>query len=326
MIVDVSAGNGADATYTVSYSDEHPHPGSIAYKDRGTDPALNTQIILRRVDAGTYLMGSPESELGRSQTGSERQHLVVLTNDFYLGIVPVTSAQYTNVWPGAWTDEYANQQSPLPVQKVNWSEVRGTPCATTDVAADSFLGLLRARTTDGAALPAGYVFDLPTEAQWEYACRAGTETAWNNGTDFSTNSVGVDANLALLGRYSPVGSGGIAACHSKVGRLQPNAWGLYDCHGGVGEIVADNMEYDGAEASPGAVTEPVGGVCTADSYVHRRLRGGCYTYCWAVHMRSAASRHSNQYDNKGKTAEESGTMWHGVRFAFIRPRTGGEWK
>ena len=70
MIVDVSAGNGADATYTVSYSDEHPHPGSIAYKDRGTDPALNTQIILRRVDAGTYLMGSPESELGRSQTGS----------------------------------------------------------------------------------------------------------------------------------------------------------------------------------------------------------------------------------------------------------------
>ena len=106
----------------------------------------------------------------------------------------------------------------LPVEMVSWNDIRGgtwpggTPGTTT------FMGILGAKT--------GLVCDLPTEAQWEYACRAGTTTAYNNGSD---------SDLDPLGWYS---SNSNSTTH-EVGTKTPNAWGLYDMHGNVSEWCLD---------------------------------------------------------------------------------------
>ena len=97
---------------------------------------------------------------------------------------------------------------------------------------DSFMGRIRAKT--------GLMFDLPTEAQWEYACRAGTTTALNSGKNLLVKT-GEDANLNEVGRYDSNlndGKGGYSE-HTKVGSYLPNAWGLYDMHGNVEEWCLD---------------------------------------------------------------------------------------
>ena len=124
----------------------------------------------------------------------------------------------------------------------------------------------------------GLTFDLPTEAQWEFACRAGTTTAWNNGTDITDTTT--DLELNTLGRYKnnqTDGKGGYSQ-HTTVGSYLPNAWGLYDMHGNVSEwcldwYVADITSY---------TTDPTG----PDTGTYRLLRGGSW-YSYAKNCRSA---------------------------------------
>ena len=109
------------------------------------------------------MMGSPENELGRE--GDERQHQVTLTKDYWLGKFEVTQAQYEAIMgsnPSYFKD------SNRPVEEVSWGDARAFCNKLNDLYAGK--------------LPVGYKFDLPTDAQWEYACRAGTGTAFNNGT------------------------------------------------------------------------------------------------------------------------------------------------
>jgi len=111
------------------------------------------------------------------------------------------------------------------------------------VDAGSFFGILRART--------GLTFDLPTEAQWEYACRAGTTTALNSGKDLN------DTNMAEVARYYYNQDDGKGGCseHTKVGCYLPNAWGLHDMHGNVLEWCLDWYQ---ANLGGDDVTDPVG--------------------------------------------------------------------
>lgn len=266
IVIDLSGGANA-ASYPVRFSAAGPNLDD--------DTCRTTELWLRLILPGTFQMGSPTTELGRSS--SETQHSVTISKPFYLGVFEMTQKQWQLVTGGTPSDYRGDTR---PVERVSYNDIRGSLVGANwpthgQVDADSFLGKLRARTALN--------LDLPTEAQWEYACRAGTTTALNNGKDLENTSQ--DPAMAEVGRYtynsgnsgSSDGKGGYSY-HTKVGMYRANAWGLYDMHGNVWEWCLD---WYGNYAT-GAQTDPSG----AASGSYRVLRGGCWYY-YAYYCRSA---------------------------------------
>lgn len=239
--------------------------------DLSDDTCRTTELWLRRIQKGTFTMGSPDTEVGRFS--SETQHQVTLTEDFYIGVFPITQKQFFLVY-GSNPSNY--QGDTRPVEKINYGILRGESKgagwpSSNEVDEDSFLGKLRAKT--------GRDFDLPTEAQWEYACRAGTTTALNTGKNLTWPSQ--DSAMDEAGRYlsnQKDGRGGYSE-HTKVGSYLPNAWGLYDMHGNVRECCLDWYQKDLGNS---AVTDPRGPATGTD----RSDRGGSFFF-YAQHCRSA---------------------------------------
>lgn len=264
LVIDLSEGSTA-TNYAVSYLDGAPPGGwDDAYK--------TTKLVLRRIPAGTFTMGSATNQLGRST--NEVRHQVTLTRDFYIGVFEVTQKQWERVM-GAWQGYFGNitNRDSRPVELVSYYVIRENGGfgaisphwpQSSQVHSNSFMGRLRAKT--GLE-----TLDLPTESQWEYACRAGTVTALNSGYDLinATN----DAHMAEVGRYRwnhPGGystSSGVSTSSgtAKVGSYVANAWGLYDMHGNVSEFCLD---WYGPY--PGTVTDPPG----VSSGTNRVSRGG----------------------------------------------------
>ena len=155
--------------------------------------------------------------------------------------------------------------------------------AHQQVDATSFFGKIRSRT--------GVTLDLPTEAQWEYACRAGTDSSLNSGKDIS--NVGSCAELAEVARYyhdKNDGKGGYSQ-HTEVGLYLPNAWGLYDMHGNVAEWCLDWWQDN---LSTTAVIDPPG----RSSGNYRVLRGGSWTsdrYNYGNHAARCRSAYRSYY-------------------------------
>jgi len=266
IVIDLSGGPGAKS-YPVTTLAAVPAGG-------WTNEHKTTKLVLRKIPKGTFIMGSPSGELGRYS--DETQHQVTLTQDFHIGVFQVTQKQYELVMG---TNPSSYKGDARPVENVSYNTIRG---ATTDginwpdtggsVKADTFLGRMRART--------GLAFDLPTEAQWEYACRAGTVTALNSGKNL-TAATGACPNMAEVGRYENNqndGKGGYTNTHTKVGMYLPNAWGLYDMHGNVWEWCLDCYVSDIGTA---AASDPKGPATGPG----RVLRGGRYNV--AYHCRSA---------------------------------------
>lgn len=253
LVIDLSGGKDADS-YPVSYLGAEPQGG-------WSDEYKTTKLVLRRIQPGTYTMGCETTEL--DYTGSEAvPHEVTISQPFYIGVFEVTQKQYELV-TGSNPSHYEGDMRP--VDYFSWNSIRGNSStynwpSSSNVDASSFMGKIRAKT--GIT-----TLDLPTEAVWEYACRAGTTTALNSGKNQTV------ANMAEVGRYYyniSDGKGGYSQ-HTTVGSYLPNAWGLYDMHGNVQEWTLDWYQERSSFTSA-AVTDPVGPASGSD----RVLRGGSW--------------------------------------------------
>ena len=236
-VIDVSGGTSA-SSYPVTYLDSCPIAG-------WGDEYKTTKILLRRIEPGTVTMGGTKP--------------VTLTKPFYMGVFEITQKQYQLV-TGSNPSSYKGDMRP--VECVSWNDIRGNSSTynwpnVTTVDPSSFMGCLQSKT--------GLNFDLPTESQWEYACRAGTTSYYNNGGSG-------DNDLKQLGRFSGNQSDGRGnySQHTTVGFYSPNAWGLYDMHGNVWEWCLD--WYGGLNSDP--ATDFPG----SSSGEYRMFRGGSWNY------------------------------------------------
>ncbi|MBI3018600.1 MAG: formylglycine-generating enzyme family protein [Deltaproteobacteria bacterium] len=187
-----------------------------------------------QIPAGSFMMGSPETEANRSS--DETQHQVTLTQDFQMMKTEVTQKMWVSIMSS--NPSYFKGDN-LPVEKVSWNDVQ------------AFIQKLNQKND-------GYTYRLPTEAQWEYAARAGTSTTYSFGD-----------NAAVLGDYGWF-SGNSGNKTHEVGQKNPNAFGLYDMHGNVWEWVQD--WYDISYYSSSNVTDPIGPTSGSD----RVVRGGSW--------------------------------------------------
>lgn len=228
-----------------------------------------TKLLFRYVAPGSFTM--------------QVSKRVTLTRPFYIGVFEVTQKQFqliANSNPSLYKGDLR------PVARVSYNMLRGNTRGaewplSSDVDDSSWIGMLRASLK--------VRFDLPTEAQWEYSCRAGTTSDYNNGGS-------AESDLAHLGRYlgnQLDGSGGCSQ-HTIVGSYIPNLWGLYDMHGNVGEWCLDKSNGD---LSTAAEVDPAGP--SVGNY--RVLRGdnwaGYYTWVWVCNSRTRTHENPSSADS-----------------------------
>jgi formylglycine-generating enzyme required for sulfatase activity len=229
------------------------------------------------IPPGKYLMGSPRDEVGHE--GDEGpQHEVEITQGFYMGMYPVMQAEYETITgknpsyfckQGGGKDKVANQDTgQFPVEQVSWEEA---------------VAFCESLTKKDTQKPEGWVYALPTEAEWEYACRAGTKTAYSFGDDPDQ-----------LAEYAWYLENSGDRTHA-VGTRKANQWGLHDMHGNVWQWCADWNGKDYYQNSPGKDPKgPGNGKC-------RVLRGGSWNfnprYCRAAYHNF--NEPGYRYDNLG---------------------------
>jgi formylglycine-generating enzyme required for sulfatase activity len=194
------------------------------------------------IEPGSFMMGSPSDETERDD--DETQHKVTLTQGYFLQTTELTQGQWKEIMgnnPSSFKDCGAN----CPVERVSWNDVQ------------DFIKKLNQRESQ-------YNYRLPTEAEWEYAARAGTTTPFSFGRTLSTDQANYNGNY-------PYGDGskGIYRKETTPAKsFPPNAWGLYDMHGNVWEWCRDRY----GEYPSGNVTDPQG----PPSGAYRVLRGGSW--------------------------------------------------
>jgi formylglycine-generating enzyme required for sulfatase activity len=235
-----------------------PQPAARSVEARKPMPApkveehdylLSDTVSLRMcwIPPGQFMMGSVEDESGREP--DEAWHRVIITNGFWMGKYPVTQEQW-------WAVMGSNPSHLIgvnhPVDSVSWLDI----CGET-VSEAGFLARIN------STAPAVMQFHLPTEAQWEYACRAGTNTALNHGKNLTQVS-GQCQNLDEVAWYSRNSGFGT----QPVGKKMPNTWGLHDMHGNIAEWCADYY----APYALKSPNDPVG----PDKGQYRVYRGGSW--------------------------------------------------
>ena len=204
---------------------------------------VNLEMVL--IPAGTFMMGSPDSEAERSH--DETHHQVTISKPFYLGKYPITQAQWQQVM-GANPSRFKSDKI-LPVESISWDDMQAFCLKLKEITKAPF--------------------GIPTEAQWEYACRAGTTTPFHFGSELNGKQANCDGTVP----YGTDTKGLYLKKTSPVGKCPANAWGLHDMHGNVLEWCADRYgNYPNANIKD---------YVSASSGEDRILRGGswCISAC-----------------------------------------------
>ena len=233
-------------------------------------------LKMKLIPAGSFVMGSPKAEADRRD--DEIQHKVTISRPFYMGAFEVTQKQYYDLMlPGFDHDSWQFARGPIHAGTAMFYRSRDgrshyvggelnlkhpMECVTWEKARE-FCRKVTALESKAGRLPKGYVYRLPTEAEWEYACRAGTKGPYNIITGDKDAPKDLKApkfikSFANVAEGKPV----------DVGRGEPNAWGLYDMHGNVYEWCLDWY----APFPPGEAKDPTG-PATGE---RRVARGGCF--------------------------------------------------
>ena len=285
MVVDIAA--AAQPNTQKYYPSADFLPGGIL----GNTAYRTSMLVMRKIMAKdvTWTMGSTTLESLRKT--NETTHQVTLTNNYYIGVFEVTQSQWEYIC-GTTPSTFNNVEyrAMRPVENVSYTTIRNAnwPAAPN---ASSFLGILNTRT--------GIYFDLPTEAQWEFAARAGNgDTKWGNGTAIQNKYS--DGNLGLIGRNkynggmigSDANQNPADGCDADsgtaiVGTYAPNDWGLYDTAGNVFEWCLDWWEDNIATTQDAAgnlyngrvninPSSPTATLSNA-SGTHRVMKGGATT-------------------------------------------------
>jgi len=208
--------------------------------------SIGMEFVL--LPAGSFMMGSPGTEKGRDGGGRERQHKVILTKPIYMQTTEVTVEQWESIM-GKKLIGWRRGAGNMPKTRVSWKDCQ------------KFIKKLNAKGEG--------VYRLPTEAEWEYACRAGTKTAfsWGGNIDCANAMYGNkkrSGTCLLYLQTLKIPPGGPA----PVKTYAPNHWGLYDMHGNVWEWVQDRYgDYEKKR-----VTDPIG----PQKGGHRVRRGGSW--------------------------------------------------
>jgi len=240
-----------------------------AVPDGVQDAKYKTEyLLMRRIPAANVVwrMGAPATELRDSNisAASETPHQVSLSKDYYIGVYPITKQQYRYMMAHDPSTYPVGAERFKPITSMSYNGLRGTtyswPSDGHSVATTSVLGKLQALT--------GFTtMDLPTDAQWEFACRAGTGSALYDGHELE--NAGTSTYVNQLAVYQ--GHGNTLAV---VGTCQPNGWGLYDMYGNIWEYCLDWYQENltGVDANTGPSTGS-----------NRIRRGACYSntagYC-----------------------------------------------
>jgi formylglycine-generating enzyme required for sulfatase activity/predicted Ser/Thr protein kinase len=256
----VASGNPSQKNEPAKQNEPIP-AAAVALQDNTSIPFIGTHLGQERSDnavqlkllwcpPGKFMMGSPPGEQDRGT--DEAPVEVELTRGFWLGKYEMTQGQWWNVTGGdaPWQGHGISNVGPnYPVIFVNWYAVK------------SFCRKMTEQERAAGRLPAGWEYTMPTEAQWEYACRAGTQTRFTFGS-----------NEADLRKYAWFNKN--ASWAREVGEKQANAWGFFDMHGNVAELCNDWFE----EKLPGG-RDPVvakGAATHDDRTAHRVCRGGSW--------------------------------------------------
>ena len=206
----------------------------------------SVKMKMKLIPAGTFTMGSPKGEIDRRD--DEVQHKVTISRPFYMGVYEVTQKQYYDIMlPDFDHDDWQYARGPIHAglayfyrKRTHRGDYKGgklnlqnpMECVTWDKARE-FCRKITDREQKADRLPKGYVYRLPTEAEWEYACRAGTTGPYN--VKGSSDEEDYLRSPGHIRTFANVESGST----EPVGRRKPNAWGLYDMHGNVYEWCLD---------------------------------------------------------------------------------------
>jgi formylglycine-generating enzyme required for sulfatase activity len=244
--------------------------GACVFELAGNDATLtvvdgpDAGLGMVAIPPGTYVMGS--AVVGGAAVPA---HPVTISRPFWIGRDEVTQAQWVvrmGVNPSFFQGAYWTGAPQRPVELVSWND------------AVAYCAALDAHERAAGRVPAGYQYRLPTEAEWEYCCRAGTTSEWHPGATLAC----ADANHLAATYCAP--SAITQGQTTLVGAHPPNAFGLRDMHGNVWEWCLD--AWDGSSNYPaGPVVDPLG-----QAGANRALRGGAYVSTAAL-CRSAARAH-----------------------------------